>query len=146
MSKCLKRWAKQVALAVTMIYLSRGRAFDADIHNKASQLIKSTEGFASPLRAHLHHIVVAYLVLEDEPVAQGLVRLNANQQALVQEKFWKSAYTYLGGLVMEAPEEAKRARGLYDAMKAQQPFLTSSEDIPYVVLLGRREGNLKERA
>lgn len=137
---------KQIALAVTMIYLSRDRAFDAAIHNEVSRLVKSTEGFTSPLRAHLHHIVVSYLVLGDLPAAEGLARLNDHQQALVAEKFWKSGYTYLGGLMMESPEEAARARELYDAMKVHHPFLTSSEDIPYVVLLGRREGDLKQRA
>lgn len=137
---------KQVALAVTMIYLSRGRAFDAAIHTEASRIVRSAEGFTSPLRAHLHHIAVAYLVLGEESITEGLARLNVHQQALTAEKFWKSGYTYLGGLIMEAPEEAARARELYDAMKAHHPFLTSSEDIPYVVLLGRRDGDLKERA
>ncbi|RAZ67909.1 DUF4003 family protein [Planococcus maitriensis] len=141
-------WAtdKQVSLAVTMIYLSRGREFDADAHHEVSQLIKKKEGFMSPLRAHLHHIVAAYLVLGDEPAEDGLVKLNANQQALNDVKFWKSSYTYLAGLMMKSPGEAECARELYDAMKTHHPFLTSSEDIPYVVLLSNREGDIQERA
>ncbi|MFK8795230.1 DUF4003 family protein [Planococcus plakortidis] len=141
-------WAvdKQVSLAVTMIYLSRGREFDVDAHNEVSRLIKKKEGFTSPLRAHLHHIVTAYLVLGDETAEEGLAKLNANQQALNDVKFWKSSYTYLAALMMKSPGEAERARGLYDAMKAHHPFLTSSEDIPYVVLLSNREGDIRERA
>ncbi|MGM0898855.1 MAG: DUF4003 family protein [Bacillota bacterium] len=141
-------WAtdKQVSLAVTMIYLSRGRSFDAGVHDEASQIIRNKEGFMSPLRAQLHHIVAAYLVLEDEPVEKGLDRLNTNQGALNEMKFWKSSYTYLGGLMMENPDEANRVRALYDSMKTHHPFLTSSEDIPYAVLLGRRKGDVEERA
>lgn len=141
-------WAadKQVSLAVTMIYLSRGREFDADAHHEVSQLIKKKEGFTSPLRAHLHHIVAAYLVLGDDPAEVGLAKLNANQQALNNSKFWKSAYTYLAGLMMESPEQAERSRELYNAMKTYHPFLTSSEDIPYVALLSNREGEVRERA
>ena len=135
-------WAvdKQVSLAVTMMYLSRGREFDADAHLGVSQLIKKKEGFTSPLRAHLHHIAAAYLVLGDEPAEEGLAKLNANQQALNDCKFWKSAYTYLAGLMMDSPGQAPRARELYNAMKTYHPFLTSSEDIPYVALLSNSEG------
>lgn len=137
---------KQVSLAVTMIYLSRGQSFDAGIHDEASQIIKNKEGFMSPLRAQLHHIVTAYLVLGDESVEKGLYRLNTNQHALNEMKFWKSSYTYLGALMMEEPDEAHRVRTLYDSMKTRHPFLTSSEDIPYAVLLGRRKGDVEERA
>lgn len=141
-------WAtdKQVSLAVTMMYLSRGSEFDADAHLEVSQLIKKKEGFTSPLRAHLHHIATAYLVLGDEPAEDGLAELNANQQALNNSKFWKSAYTYLAGLMMDSPEQAGRTRELYNEMKTYHPFLTSSEDIPYVALLSNREGDVRERA
>lgn len=141
-------WAadKQVSLAVTMMYLSRGREFDAASHLEVSRLIKKKEGFTSPLRAHLHHIVTAYLVLGDGTAEEGLAKLNANQQALNNSKFWKSAYTYLAGLMMDSPEQAQQARELYNAMKTYHPFLTSSEDIPYVALLSNREGEVQERA
>lgn len=137
---------KEISMAVTAIYLSRGRSFDEAAHEHASQLIKSKEGFTSPLRSHLHHIVTAYFVLGDKPLEQALAELNLNQQALLEVGFWKSLHTYLGGLMMGEPSEAERTRQLYIAMKADHPFLTSSEDIPYAVLLGRREGEVAERA
>lgn len=137
---------KQVSLAVAMIYLSRGREFDEDVHHQVSQLIKNQEGFLSPLRAHLHHIVAAYLTLGEKPAQEALELLNANQRALNEHKFWKSSYTYLGGLMMTKPEEAGRARELYKAMQTHHPFLTSSEDIPYVALLSNQEGDVRERA
>ncbi|MDE4084749.1 DUF4003 family protein [Planococcus maritimus] len=141
-------WAadKQVALAVTMMYVSRGREFDVAAHHEVSRLIKEKEGFTSPLRAHLHHIVTAYLALGEETAEEGLMKLNTNQQALNNCKFWKSSYTYLAGLMMDSPEQAQRARELYNAMKTYHPFLTSSEDIPYVALLSNREGEVQERA
>ncbi len=141
-------WAvdKRISLAVTNIYLARGKNFDATAHNEAVQVIKKNEGWASPLRSHLLHIAAAFMVVEDEPVENTLKLVNHSQQALNDAGFWKTSYTYLAALLMKNPEQAEHARVLYQEMKKHHKFLTSNEDIPYAVLLGNREGSIEERA
>lgn len=141
-------WAvdKQTALAVTNIYLARGKQFDADAHEKAVDIIKKNEGWTSPLRSHLLHSAAAFMVLKEEGVESSLKLVNQNQQALNDVGFWKTSYTYLAALLMKKPEEAERIRALYEEMKKHHKFLTSNEDIPYAALLSSREGSIEERA
>lgn len=141
-------WAvdKRIALAVTNIYLSRGQDFDAKTHEAAVSVIKKNEGWTSPLRSHLLHIAAAFMVMKEEDVESSLKLVNQNQKKLNNAGFWKTSYTYLAALLMKNPEEAERARKLYEEMKKHHKFLTSNEDIPYAALLGSREGSLEERA
>ncbi|AIY04324.1 hypothetical protein Plano_0359 [Planococcus sp. PAMC 21323] len=141
-------WAvdKQIALAVTNIYLARGKQFDAGAHEKAVDIIKKNEGWTSPLRSHLLHSAAAFMVLKEESVESSLKLVNQNQQALNDAGFWKTSYTYLAALLMKNPEEAERIRALYEEMKKHHKFLTSNEDIPYAALLSSREGSIEERA
>lgn len=141
-------WAvdKRIALAVTNVYLARDQNFEAKAHEAAVEVIKKNEGWTSPLRSHLLHIAAAFMVMKDEDVESSLKLVNQNQKELNKVGFWKTSYTYLAALLMEKPEEAERARGLYEEMKKHHKFLTSNEDIPYAALLGSREGSLEERA
>lgn len=141
-------WAvdKRISLTVTNIYLGRGQKFDAVLHEEAVNTIKKNEGWTSPLRSHLLHVAAAFMVLTEESVENSLKLVNQNQQALNDAGFWKTSYTYLAALLMNNPEEAARARALYEEMKKHHKFLTSNEDIPYAVLLGSREGSPEERA
>ncbi|ANU24373.1 DUF4003 family protein [Planococcus donghaensis] len=141
-------WAvdKRISLAVTNIYLGRGRNFDAGLHEEAVNIIKKNEGWTSPLRSHLLHVAAAFMVLKEESIESSLKLVNQNQQALNDAGFWKTSYTYLAALLMKSPEEAERARALYEEMKKHHKFLTSNEDIPYAALLGSREGTVEERA
>lgn len=137
---------KRIALAVTNIYLSRKLPFDANVHEGAVETIKKNEGWTSPLRSHLLHVAAALIAVKEENVESSLKLINENQQKLNNTGFWKTSYTYLAALLMKNPEEAVRARGLYEEMKKHHKFLTSNEDIPYAVLLGNREGSIEERA
>lgn len=141
-------WAvdKRIALAVTNIYLSRGKDFDAKVHEAAVGVIKKNEGWMSPLRSHLLHVAAAFMAAKEEDPESSLKLINQNQKELNNTGFWKTSYTYLAALLMKKPEEAERARKLYEEMKKHHKFLTSNEDIPYAVLLGGREGSIEERA
>lgn len=141
-------WAvdKRIAIAVTNIYLSRNRAFDAQTHEAAVAVIKKSEGWTSPLRSHLLHVAAAFMVIKEGDVESSLKLLNQNQKELNNAGFWKTSYTYLAALLMKKPEEAERTKKLYEEMKKHHKFLTSNEDIPYAALLGSREGVLEVRA
>lgn len=137
---------KRIAIAVTNFYLIQGEGFDEEAHMHSSKIIKKNEGWTSPLKSHMHHIAAAFLTLTEEEAEQGLKQLNARQEELNKAGFRRSPYTYLAALVMQNTGEAERAKTLYDEMRQHHKFLTSNEDVPYAVLLGRQEGDLNERA
>lgn len=137
---------KRIALAVTNIYLVQNRKFDAAAHQEAAKIIKKNEGWTSPLKSYMHHITAAFLTLQEEDAETGLKMLNEKQQELNQAGFRKTAYTYIAALIMNDVQEAAAAKTLYDEMKEHHKFLTSNEDVPYAVLLGRQEGTAEERA
>lgn len=141
-------WAvdKRIAIAVNSFYLIQNNPFQEDEHEQTSKTIKKTEGWASPLKSHMHHIVAAFLTVRDDDVETELKKLNMKQQELNDAGFRKSPYTYLAALLMEETGEAGRAKVLYDEMKEHHKFLTSNEDVPYAVLLGRQAGDPLERA
>ncbi|MCP2035974.1 uncharacterized protein (DUF2461 family) [Planomicrobium sp. HSC-17F08] len=136
---------KRIALAVTNFYLTQDGGFLKKEHDEAVEVIKKNEGWTSPLRYYMHHIAAAFLALQGDP-ENGLKKLNAKQLELNEAGFRKSPYTYLAALLMEGTGEADRAKELYDQMRQHHKFLTSNEDVPYAVLLGRREGTAEERA
>lgn len=136
---------KRIALAVTNFYLIQDGGFRRKEHEEAAEIIKKKEGWASPLRYYMHHIAAAFLALQGNP-ENGLEKLNARQQELNEAGFRKSPYTYLAALLMKEAGEAARAKELYDQMRTHHKFLTSNEDVPYAVLLGKQEGSAEERA
>lgn len=137
---------KRIAIAVANFYVVQGQDFNEKAHMDSSKIIKKNESWTSPLKSHMHHIAAAFLTLNEEGAEQGLKQLNARQEELNGVGFRRSPYTYLAALIMQNAGEAERAKVLYDEMRQHHKFLTSNEDIPYAVLLGRQEGDIHERA
>ncbi|TWT02273.1 DUF4003 family protein [Planomicrobium sp. CPCC 101079] len=137
---------KRISLAVAIFYLTQNGSFPAAAHEETSRTIKKNEGWFSPLQSHMHHIAAAHLTLQSGDAGSGLKNLNEKQRKLNEAGFRKSQYTYLAALLMEEEGEAEKAKELYDAMRNWHKVLTSSEDVPYAVLLGRRSGGIEERA
>lgn len=137
---------KRIAIAVANFYLIQGQGFNEKGHMESSKAIKKSEGWASPLKSHMHHIAAAFLTLQEEAPEEGLKKINAWQAELNGAGFRRSPYTYIAAMIVQHPGEAGRAKLLYEEMRQHHKFLTSNEDIPYAVLLGRQEGDIKERA
>lgn len=137
---------KRIAIAVANFYLIQGQSFDEKGHMESSKIIKKNEGWASPLKSYMHHIAASFLTLQEESPEEGLKKLNAWQDELNAVGFRRSPYTYIAAMIMQNSGEAERAKLLHEEMKQHHKFLTAQEDIPYAVLLGRLEGDIKERA
>ncbi|MCJ1909486.1 DUF4003 family protein [Planococcus ruber] len=137
---------KRMAVAVANFYLIHGKEFDSKGHMESSKAIKKTEGWTSPLKSYMHHIAAAFLTLQEEAPEEGLKKINARQDELNAAGFRRSPYTYIAAMIVQHPGEAEKAKRLHEEMKQHHKFLTSQEDIPYAVLLGRLEGDVKERA
>src|SRR5690606_8091685 len=70
-------------------------------------------------------------------------RINQNDKLLAEVKFKKSPFRIIGALFLQddSYEHAKRAKALFDELNRRQPFLTSKEDIPYVIVLTSDQGD-----
>ncbi len=91
---------------------------------------------------------LASYLQDEEDLQQAIQRLIENDKILDEEKFKSNQYRVLASLFLEEDRDhhAKRAKQLFDEMNRHQPFLTSNEDIPYVVLLTTRENDFVQQA
>lgn len=91
--------------------------------------------------------LAAYLQ-DEEDLQLAIQRLTENDRILKSEKFKSNQYRVFASLFLQGERDshAKRAKQLFDEMNRYQPFLTSNEDIPYVVLLTRDENDFAQQA
>lgn len=83
-----------------------------------------------------YHIAVQFL---GQNIDGCMENLSQRDMALKEAGFTKSPFRLAGAMMLEEDIllHAKRAKTLYDEMHRKQYFLTSKEDIPYVVLLSK---------
>ena len=81
---------------------------------------------------------LAFHLLQQEDRIQEMNRIVANNLTLGEVNFKQTIYRIIGALYLNQTnslEHAKRAKQLYEEMNRNQRFITSKEDIPYVVFL-----------
>lgn len=142
---------KRITLSIANYYVTTGKTFDGKRFLATSDAIKQKTGWTSPLRSHIHYMMVAFLAKEDEDPAISIDNLLTKQGKLKSAGFKNNIYSYLAALLMSDDAtlqglHAEQAKHLYDAMKSHHPFLTQPDDVPYAVMLGKLPGDSKERA
>ncbi|SOC39220.1 DUF4003 family protein [Ureibacillus acetophenoni] len=107
---------------------------------------KSRE-FSFQLGSPSSYKLAAYLQ-DEKDIQQAIQHLIDNDKILKSNKFKSNHYRVLASLFLQDDRNlhAKRAKQLFDEMNGHQPFLTSNEDIPYVVLLTREENDIVQQA
>ena len=141
---------KQILLIVASYYASTGKEFNATRYLNAIDMIKKEAKWYSPLRGHLMYSMAAFVEGEAD-LRAAIHELITNEAILKEAKFKRSEYSYLASLFLtnelsEKTAHANRARVLYEAIRGQHPFLTSFEDIPFVVLLSKKEEDMQVKA
>jgi len=142
---------KRISLLIASYYVTTEKPFDRNRLLAMSDANKKKAGWFSPLRSHIHFMMAAFLESNHKDPATSIDELMSKQEILKEAGFKTNAYAYLSALLLtQEPEkrvvEATRAKNLYDEMKSHHPFLTSANDYPYAVMLGRLEGEPKQRA
>ncbi|MBQ8953185.1 MAG: DUF4003 family protein [Clostridia bacterium] len=122
------------------IFCARGLTADRERLEACKALIKEKTGIFSNFPGVVRPPVACMLALRENPSAMMEETLTCYE--LLKERFWGSSYLALVSFLLadmtepgEAPEKALRGRTLYDLMKKQHPFLTSSEDSVFAVLM-----------
>ncbi|MER1987829.1 MAG: DUF4003 family protein [Solibacillus sp.] len=93
----------------------------------------------------LHYKLVTYFVLHTNR-EEEYVRVVKGERLLEEAGFNRSHYQSIAALFLLDDKHAKRAKLLHEEMKRHHYFLTGKDDIPYAVLLTRKEGNITKQA
>lgn len=123
------------------LFVSRGKVADISRLQACRNLIKGKTGVFSAFRGTMELSFACMLALEDEP-EQALEKTLA-AHALLKGEFSSSQYLPLTAFLLkdEPNMEEKVARGkeIYKAMQKNHPFLTSSEDNVFAVMMAFSE-------
>lgn len=111
-----------------------------DIHSQKSKQ-SFFEFFSTPSnKSVLTYKMLAHFVLHPQP-EQELQRVRLNEKALLNAGFKSSGYQRIAALFLMDEAHAKKAKILHDEMKRYHFFLTGKDDIPYAVLLMKKQSD-----
>ena len=142
---------KRISLLIASYYVTTGKTFNGKLLLETSDAIKKKTGWFSPLRSHIHFMMAAFLENNQKHPEVSVDELLSKQEILKSAGFKTNAYSFLSALLLsehaeDQKSEAHSAKNLYDEMKKNHPFLTQADDYPYAIMLGKLEGDSKERA
>jgi len=142
---------KRITLSLAGYYVTLEKEFDEIRFKEVASYLKKRAGIFSALRSHLHPLFVATLDVSGAEPEQAVNLYMEKADALKQFGFKMNSYTYLAALMMSDQKEQwsfemKMAQKLMNDMKKHHRFLTSVDDYPYAMFLGKREGDTAVRA
>ena len=126
------------------VFTARGITADPVRIDQCKRLIKEKTGIFSNFRGNVRMPVICMLAARDNPSA--LMDETLSCYDLLKAHFFSSEFLALVAFLMadisepgDAYDKAARGRALYKRMKEEHPFLTSSEDSVFAVLLAFSE-------
>lgn len=122
------------------IYLSKEKEVDTKQLRACMDLLKQRVGFFSNFRSTGKLPIATMLAVSENP--ETLLINSLTMYELLKREFFTSSYLPVAAMIIanlaqpnEFEQIAKRTRSIYDGMKTQHPFLTSSEDSAFAALL-----------
>lgn len=129
-----------IHLTCAGIYTAKDKTVDERILKKCKELLKQKVGLFSNFRATARSPIAAMLAVSEDP--EWTLDNGLKVYELLKRNFWGSQYLPLVAMIIAQiaqPDEyeriATRTRAIYKSMKAEHPFLTSSEDSTFCVLM-----------
>ena len=115
------------------VFCNAGVAADEAKLRECKKIIKKNAGFASYIKSYAFAVIASKLCVSPDPEAQ--FRKIMDIYSIIKKHFSRSSYlALLSALLAErssvdaAENIAQRGKKLYNMMKKDHPFLTSSED------------------
>ena len=115
------------------VFCNAGVAADEAKLRECKKIIKKNAGFASYIKSYAFAVIASKLCVSPDPEAQ--FRKIMDIYSILKKHFSRSSYLALLSALLaerssvEAAENiAQRGKKLYNMMKKDHPFLTSSED------------------
>ena len=126
------------------LFCAHGRTADTEELKRCKKIIESQTGIFSNFRGNIRPALAAMLALSDRPeekMAQAL-----ENYSMLKQEFWSSEYLALVAFLLtdladrnRVEEKAGRGKVIYKRMQKEHPFLTSSEDSVFAVLMAFAE-------
>lgn len=143
---------KRIVIMMASYYTAKGKVFSPQSFNEVIEAIKQQTKWYHTLRTSVNLQNSIAMLLDGKGDATTLITdLLANEEVLKAAKFSRTQYSYIAASVFPKVEGnkaviAENAQKLYKAIRKHHPFLTSNEDIPYVVLLSSGDDTSEVRA
>ncbi|MFF2754612.1 DUF4003 family protein [Psychrobacillus sp. NPDC058041] len=142
---------KRVTLSLAGYYVTLGKEFNENRFKEIEAYIKKKANIFSPLRSHLQPLFVATIDVGGLEPIQAVDLLLEKVEVLKKSSFKVNSYTYLAALLMSDDKdvwsnEVNQAKQLMEDMKKHHRFLTSTDDYPYAMFLGKLDGDTSVRA
>lgn len=122
------------------IFTARGVAVEEERLLRCKEIIKEQTGIFSNFRGNVRPALASMLALAEDPDRKMAQATDYYQ--MLKTEFWGSEYLALAAVLLtDLTDEAglteiiHRGKALYNRMKKEHPFLTSSEDSVFAALL-----------
>ncbi len=139
-----KRENDLIVAASSTIFMNRGILAVSEKLEHCKKLLKQYTGVFSNFRGNVEIPMIAQLAIADIP--EEKMKKTLKFYEILKQKFFGSEYLVLAAAVLadmvseeQAVCMAEKARSIYNKMKQDHPFLTSSEDSVYAVLMAVSE-------
>lgn len=123
------------------LFCAQGKTVDTERLKTCHDLLKERTGIFSNFRSTMETAFVCMLALEEDPEAVLEKTLTAYE--LLKREFFSSQYLSLAAYMLKDEADlagvVARGRRIYEAMRKEHPFLTSSEDSVFAAMLARSE-------
>ena len=130
----------QICLASAIIYTMKGKLANEKLLRESKKLITQKVGAFSSFRGKVRVPTAAMVAVSED--LEGTMDHGLLVYELLKKEFWQSSYLPMAAMMIaqvaekERYEEmAARTRRLYERMRKEHPFLTSSEDSPFCAML-----------
>jgi len=139
--KTVFRWDYSIIhLACAGIYTSKGLEVNLPVLQGCKELLKNKVSFFSNFRGTARAPIVAMLATSKNP--EQTLDNALTVYGMLKKEFWTSSYLPLTAMIIAQSAEpyqyeaiTARTRRIYNRMKSEHPFLTSSEDSTNCALL-----------
>ncbi|WP_047980935.1 DUF4003 family protein [Ornithinibacillus contaminans] len=143
---------KRILMTIASIYVINHKEFRVDRFRAIAEKIKDHASVFSSLRSQSRFTTAAMLDVNFEQPENKIQDLFNLYDLYRAEKFASGTYTYIAASILLTRAQAnpektiQRAKELYNGMKKEHVFLTSSDDYPLATLLALEEAsNVIER-
>lgn len=133
-----------------LFYANAGRKADPEAIKAAKEFIKENTGFFSCFKETTFFALAVMLSLEENPKETFRKTLKVYDE-MKMDGFHSSVYLTLASFSIarqipaeEIPAVINKAKGIYDAMKKEHRFLTSTDDYGYAAMLAMSDRTISQ--
>lgn len=137
-------------IAAALVFTGENREVDIERLKLCKQILKKNTGVFSSFRSYSEAVIVSKMANAADP-EQYINDVKFIYEKLKRSSFSDSSYLiqgaiciYEAGKLSEAEILAKKFWDVYNKMNKKHPFLTSSEDIVFVILLAMTDKSVDE--